>query len=335
MQTNNHLSIKNLNVWYGKHQTLNDINVDIPDNKITAIIGPSGCGKTTLLKSFNRLIELQDDVKIQGQIFVDGENIFNPKFEIINLRKKMGLLLQRPSVLPMSIFDNVAYGPRIHGNKDKKKTNYLVENYLKIVGLWDEVKDRLKSSAGKLSIGQQQRLCLARALAVEPEIILADEPTSALDPVSAQNIEEELFKLKKSYTIVLVTHSIHQAKRLADYVIHLYLGKIVEQGEANTLFKNPQQERTKAYINGTFYRDLKIDKEINLKGKICPLNFVYTKLELDKIEDGKILKVIVDDETAVNELPRGVEFDGHKVLKINQINETDYEIIIQKQEAEE
>jgi phosphate transport system ATP-binding protein len=242
----------------------------------------------------------------------------------------MGLLPQKPNPLPMSIYDNIAYGPRLHGTKDKKKLDQIVEKYLKIAGLWEEVKDRLKSPASKLSIGQQQRLCLARGLAVEPEIILCDEPTSALDPVSSQHIEQQLLELKKDYTIVIVTHNIHQAMRLADYVIHLYLGELVEHGPANEVLENPKEERTRAYINGIFHTDLKTDTELNLKGNVCPYNFVYAKQALHNLGKGKILRVIVDDPTAVTEVPRGMEADGHEVLRARQINKTDWEIVIRK-----
>jgi phosphate transport system ATP-binding protein len=247
-----HISVKNLFVWYGQHQALNNISIDIPDKKITAIIGPSGCGKTTLLKSLNRLIDLQDGVKVNGKVFVDGEDILDPKIEVTHLRKKMGYLSQRPQVLPMSIYDNVAYGPRIHGLKDRNRLDGLVQHHLKEAGLWDEVKTRLHGPASRLSIGQQQRLCLARGLAVEPEIILGDEPTSALDPISAERIEQRFLKLKDRYTIVLVTHILRQAKRLADYVVFLYLGDLIEHGEAHEFFKNPKDAKTQAYLTGHF-----------------------------------------------------------------------------------
>ena len=228
MQFKTHISVQNLNVFYGNVQALRNINVDILDRKITVIIGPSGCGKTTLLKSFNRLIDSVDGVKVSGKVLVDGENIFDPKVEVTHIRKKMGLLSQKPYPLPMSIYDNVAYGPRIHGIKNRKELDGIVEHYLKESNLWSEVKDRLYQPASKLSVGQQQRLCLARGLAVEPEIILGDEPTSALDPKSSQRIEQRFLELKKEYTIVIVTHILRQAKRLADYVIFLYLGELIE-----------------------------------------------------------------------------------------------------------
>lgn len=250
MELKTHISVKDLNVFYGNEQALQNITVDIPDKKITAIIGPSGCGKTTLLKSFNRLIDLTDGIRVSGQILVDGENIFDPKAEITHIRKKMGLLSQRPYPLPMSIYDNVAYGPRIHGVKNKKKLDEIVEHYLKESSLWEEVKDRLSAPASKLSIGQQQRLCLARGLAVEPAIILGDEPTSALDPKSSQRIEQRFLELKRDYTIVIVTHILRQARRLADYVIFLYLGELIEHGPAAEIFENPKEAITKEYIKG-------------------------------------------------------------------------------------
>lgn len=278
MKFNAHINIQNLNVFYGEQQILNNISINIPDKKITAIIGPSGCGKTTFLKSLNRLLEPVNGVRIEGEVLVDGENLYDPKAEITHIRKKMGLLSQRPQVLPMSIYDNIAYGPRIHGIKGKKileqierleercpftqvcpnkgnikqgrEIDVLVECYLRLSSLWDEIKDRLHQPASRLSIGQQQRLCLARGLAVEPEIILGDEPTSALDPQSSQTIEKLLMELKKDYTIIVVTHILRQAKRLADYVIFLYLGELVEHGEAEEIFNNPKNPKTISYIKG-------------------------------------------------------------------------------------
>jgi len=250
MECKTHICVKNFNVYYGKDHALKNISIDIPDKKITVIIGPSGCGKTTLLKSFNRLIDSIEGVKVSGEILVDGENIFDPDAEVTHIRKKMGLLSQKPYPLPMSIYDNVAYGPRIHGIKDKKRLSGIVELHLKQSGLWDEVKGKLQSPASKLSVGQQQRLCLARGLAVEPEIILGDEPTSALDPMSSQRIERRFLELKKDYTIVIVTHILRQARRLADYVIFLYLGEVIESGPAEEIFENPREKMTKEYIMG-------------------------------------------------------------------------------------
>lgn len=246
------ITIQKLNVFYGESQALKDITVDIPKNKITAIIGPSGCGKSTLLKSLNRLVELVDGVKISGTVIVDGLNILDNAVDVIEIRKKMGLIAQTPNPLPMSIFDNVAYGLRIHGMKDGEELDKTVKSCLEASSLWDEVKDRLKEPTSKLSVGQQQRLCLARALAVKPEVILCDEATSALDPISAGRIETQLIALKKDYTVVFVTHVLRQARRLADYVIFLYLGELIEHGSAEALFMNPKNQKTKAYLQGVF-----------------------------------------------------------------------------------
>jgi len=250
MEARTHISVQNLNVFYGRQHALKNITFDIPDKQIIVILGPSGCGKSTLLKSFNRLIDAVEGIKVSGRVLVDGENIFDPQVEVTHIRKKMGLLSQTPSPLPMSIYDNVAYGPRIHGTKNKKELNRIVEHYLKEASLWDEVKDRLHTPASGISVGQQQRLCLARGLAVEPGVILADEPTSALDPKSSRRIEESFLKLKEKYTIIIVTHILRQAKRLADHVAFLYLGELVEHGPAKEIFENPQQEMTKEYIRG-------------------------------------------------------------------------------------
>lgn len=250
MEFKTHISIRNLSVFYRQQQALRDITLDVPDKRITAIIGPSGCGKTTLLKSLNRLLDSIDGVRIEGKILVDGEDIYDPSVEVTHIRKKMGLLSQKPQVLPMSIYDNVAYGPRIHGTRDKKELDQIVEEYLKVAGLWEEVKGRLSEPASRLSQGQQQRLCLARGLAVEPEIVLGDEPTSALDPHSSQNVEKRLIELKKDYTVIVVTHILRQAKRISDYIVFLYLGELVEHGPAEHIFTNPKDPRTKAYFTG-------------------------------------------------------------------------------------
>ncbi len=246
------ISIQNLNLSIGKNKILKDINLNIPKNQVTVILGPSGCGKTTLLKCLNRLIDLEENVNISGNIFLDGEDILHTKSDLPGIRKKMGLLSQRPYPLPMNIYDNIAYGLRINGLHNKHLICESVENHLKQVSLWDEVKDRLKEPASRLSIGQQQRLCLARGLAVEPEIILADEPTSALDPLSSTAIEKKFIELKQDYTLVMVTHILRQARRIADYVVFMYLGEIVEHGTADEFFNHPKQEQTKAYLQGTF-----------------------------------------------------------------------------------
>jgi len=246
------INIENLNLFIGKQHILKNINVKVPERKITVILGPSGCGKTTLLKTLNRLTDLYPDFKVSGNIFINNANVLKLNGEITQLRQKMGLLSQRPYPLPMSIFNNVAYGLRISGRKKKRILEKRVENYLKQASLWEEVKDRLNDPASCLSIGQQQRLCLARGLAVDPEIILADEPTSALDPLSSQAIEKKFMELKDRYTIVVVTHVLRQAKRIADNIIFMYLGEVIEQGSAKEFFENPQQEITKSYLSGTF-----------------------------------------------------------------------------------
>jgi phosphate transport system ATP-binding protein len=245
-----HISVKDLNLYYGANHALKNISINIPDKKVTSFIGPSGCGKTTLLKTFNRLHDSSLDVKVEGQVLVDGEDIYARGAEVTRIRKKMGLLSQRPFPLPLSIFDNVAYGPKIHGTRNKKVLREIVEKQLRDVALWDEVKDRLHTPASRLSIGQQQRLCLARGLAVEPEIILGDEPTSALDPKSTHSIEELFIRLKEKYTIVLVTHILRQARRVSDYIVFVYNGEIIEFGPTEELLLNPKEELTKDYVRG-------------------------------------------------------------------------------------
>lgn len=248
-----HIQVKNLDAYYGKQQALKNINIEIPKNQITVIMGPSGCGKTTLLKTFNRFFELTENTQISGEVLVDGQNIYAKDVDVTEVRKVVGLLAQRPSPLPMSIYDNVAYGMHIHKmKKDRKEYKEAVRHYLEIAGLYEEVKKRMHDPATSLSIGQQQRLCLARGLAVEPEIILGDEPTSALDPISSQNIEARLLELKQQYTTVVVTHTLRQARRLADYVIYMYLGEVIEFGPAKEVFGNPRHERTKQYLEGLF-----------------------------------------------------------------------------------
>ncbi|HRX02557.1 MAG TPA: phosphate ABC transporter ATP-binding protein [Anaerolineae bacterium] len=241
------LSVRNLNVWYGDKHTLNDVSVEIPLRRITCIIGPSGCGKSTLLKALNRLLDLNDQVKVSGQVRLDDVNIYDPGVDVTEVRTRVGLLAQKPFPLPMSIFDNVAYGPRIHG-RHNGKVHALVQEQLQAVGLWDEVADRLKAPATSLSVGQQQRLCLARTLSVEPEIVLCDESTASLDPISARGIEGLLCALKDKYTVVLVTHDIDQARRLADHVIFMWLGEVVESAPAGQFFGQPKEELTQAYL---------------------------------------------------------------------------------------
>jgi len=248
-----HIQIRDLNVYYENHHALKAINLEIPRRQVTVIMGPSGCGKTTLLKSLNRFLELNESTRMSGNILIDGEDIYALGVDVTEVRKKAGLLAQHPFPLPMSIYDNVAYGLRIHGMcPNGCSVDAKVQHYLSEAGLWEEVKDRLHFPATGLSVGQQQRLCLARGLAIEPEILLGDEPTSALDPISAQHIEKRLMDLKNEYTIILVTHILRQAKRLADYVVFMYLGSVIESGLPGEIFDNPQEERTIAYLDGEF-----------------------------------------------------------------------------------
>lgn len=245
-----HISVRNLNVSFGNTHILKNVCLDIPKGQITAILGPSGCGKTTLLRSMNRFLELDDAARIDGEVQLDGQNIYGQGVDVTEIRTRIGLLAQRPFALPMSVYENVAYGLRIHRVNRSQNLKPIVRHYLEMAGLWEEVHKRLHIPATALSIGQQQRLCLARGLALEPEVILADEPTSALDPISAQHIEGKLMELKDKYTVVLVTHTLRQARRLADYVCYMYLGEMVESGPAQEVFNNPQDERTKAYLQG-------------------------------------------------------------------------------------
>lgn len=247
---NSHIQIQDLNVWYGQDHALKNISAEIPSRGITAIIGPSGCGKTTLLRSLNRMLEESDNVKVSGKVLLDNADVYDPSVDVTEIRTRVGLLAPKPFPLPMSIYENVAYGPRLHGRKNGQKLDQVVERNLRAAGLWDEIKDRLKAPASRLSTGQQQRLCLARALAVEPEVLLCDEATSALDPISAQRVESQLISIKEDTTIVIVTHMLRQARRLADNVIFLWLGELVEAGPAQQLFNSPRDPRTQAYLAG-------------------------------------------------------------------------------------
>ena len=249
---NNILSVENLCLWYGSHQALKDINIEIPEKSITALIGPSGCGKSTFLKTLDRMNDLVPDVKITGSVRYKGDNIFDPSVDVSELRRQVGMVFQKPNPFPMSIYDNIAYGPRTHGMKNKAKLDEIVERSLRGAAIWDEVKDRLKKNALGLSGGQQQRLCIARALAVEPEVLLMDEPTSALDPISTSKIEELAMELKEKYTIVIVTHNMQQAVRISDHTAFFLLGELVEYGETEKLFAQPQDKRTEDYITGRF-----------------------------------------------------------------------------------
>jgi phosphate transport system ATP-binding protein len=244
----NLIYVNNLSLWHGKQQTLKNLELNIRDKGITSLLGPSGCGKTTLLKSFNRLTDLYPDIRTEGSILFEGENILDKNIDVYDLRQKMGLLSQRPHPLPGTIADNIRYALKLKGVRDKSEQDDKIEYYLDKVALWGEVKDRLKKPASGLSIGQQQRLCLARGLAIQPRVILADEPTSALDPISSRKIEEQFKELSKDFAIVLVTHTLRQAKRLSDYVAFMYLGEIVEKGRPEVIFEDPKTDTFKEYL---------------------------------------------------------------------------------------
>jgi len=243
---------KNLNLWYGKFQALNNINIEIEEKKITAIIGPSGCGKSTLLRVFNRMNDMIEGIKISGEVLIDNENILEPQIDLINLRKKVGMVFQRPNPFPLSIFKNITFGLEIHGMYNKNQLNEIVENSLKEVLLWNDLKDKLKKSALELSLEQQQRLCIARLLVVKPEVLLMDEPCSALDPIATGRIEDLMFELKKNYTIVIVTHNMQQAARVSDMTGFMLLGELIEFDETYKIFTNPSKKQTQDYISGTF-----------------------------------------------------------------------------------
>ncbi len=246
------LSVKNFNFYYGEFQALKNIDMDVKKNKVTALIGPSGCGKSTFLRSINRMNDLIDISKYEGNIELDGSNIFNKKYDIVDLRKKIGMVFQKPNPFPKTIYENIVYGPKLHGEKSKRKLDEIVEESLKAVALWDEVKDKLHQSALGLSGGQQQRLCIARAIAVKPEILLMDEPTSALDPISTLKVEELIRKLEKDYTIIIVTHNMQQAARISEYTGFFYQGILEEFGATEKIFTNPENKKTEDYITGKF-----------------------------------------------------------------------------------
>lgn len=248
----NIITVKDMCLWYGEHQALKKVNIEIPEKSITAFIGPSGCGKSTFLKTLNRMNDLIPGVKITGDIRYEGTDIFGKDVDVNNLRKEIGMVFQKPNPFPMSIYDNVAYGPRTHGITNKMQLDDIVENALRDAAIWDEVKDRLKKNALGMSGGQQQRLCIARALAVQPKILLMDEPTSALDPISTSRIEELVTELKEKYTIVMVTHNMQQAVRVSDYTAFFLLGELVEFSKTDDIFSQPQDKRTEDYITGRF-----------------------------------------------------------------------------------
>ena len=246
------VKVENLNLYYGENHTLKDVSMDIQENAVTAFIGPSGCGKSTFLKTLNRMNDLVDGVRIDGKVLLDGEDIYEPGVDTTILRKKVGMVFQQPNPFPMSIYDNIAYGPRVHGIRDKKRLDQIVEESLRGAAIFDEVKDRLKKSAMGLSGGQQQRICIARALAVQPEVLLMDEPTSALDPISTAKIEELMEDLKKKYTVIVVTHNMQQATRVSDQTAFFLVGEMVEFGDTKQIFSYPQDKRTEDYITGRF-----------------------------------------------------------------------------------
>ena len=249
---NSVISVQDLCLWYGEHQALKNVSIEIPEKSITALIGPSGCGKSTFLKTLNRMNDLIPGVKITGSVEYKDENIFDPAMDVNELRRQVGMVFQKPNPFPMSIYDNIAYGPRTHGIRSKAKLDDIVERSLRGAAIWDEVKDRLKKNALGLSGGQQQRLCIARALAVEPDVLLMDEPTSALDPISTSKIEDLAMQLKEKYTIVIVTHNMQQAVRISDSTAFFLLGELVEYGDSERLFSNPRDKRTEDYITGRF-----------------------------------------------------------------------------------
>ena len=249
---NSKISVSNLNLYYGQNHALKSVNMEIPENEITAFIGPSGCGKSTFLKTLNRMNDLVEGIRIEGKVVLDGEDIYSPTVDTTLLRKKVGMVFQQPNPFPMSIYDNIAYGPRIHGIKNKAKLDEIVETSLKGAAIWDEIKDRLKKSALGLSGGQQQRLCIARALAVKPEVLLMDEPTSALDPISTLKVEELMAELKKNYTVAIVTHNMQQATRISDNTAFFLVGEMVEMNKTEELFSRPMDKRTEDYITGRF-----------------------------------------------------------------------------------
>ena len=246
------IAVKDLNLYYGEKQALKSITLDIPEKRVTAFIGPSGCGKSTFLRVLNRMNDLIDHVKIEGEVYVDGVNIYDKSLDVVNLRKNVGMVFQKSNLFPKTVYENIVYGPKLNGIRDKKLLDEIVERTLNQAAIWDEAKDRLNENALRLSGGQQQRLCIARALAVEPEIILMDEPASALDPISTAKIEELIHDLKKQYTIVIVTHNMQQAARVSDQTAFFYLGELIEFDRTTTIFTNPSKKQTEDYVTGRF-----------------------------------------------------------------------------------
>jgi len=252
LSENSVISTENLNLWYGEKKALDGITMAVERNRVTALIGPSGCGKSTLIRIFNRMNDLIDTCRVTGKVLIDGEDIYGPSADVVSIRKKIGMVFQKPNPFPKSVYENVAYGPRIHGIRERKELDRIVETSLKHAALWNEVKDRLHEAAAGLSGGQQQRLCIARCLAVEPEIILMDEPCSALDPIATAKIENLIDQLKRDYTVVIVTHNMQQAARVSDFTGFMYLGKLIEFGETTQIFEKPREELTANYVTGRF-----------------------------------------------------------------------------------
>ena len=248
----NAFEIRGLNLWYGSHHALHDVDIDIPARQVTALIGPSGCGKSTFLKTLNRMNDLVEGIRIEGELLFEGQDIYAPSCDVTELRKNVGMVFQKPNPFPMSIYDNVAYGPKVHGVRKREELDAIVEESLRGAALWDEVKDRLKKSALGLSGGQQQRLCIARALAVEPQVLLMDEPASALDPIATRKVEESIVELKEGLTIIIVTHSMQQAARISDRTAFFYMGRLVESDSTDVIFTRPSQKETEDYITGRF-----------------------------------------------------------------------------------
>jgi phosphate transport system ATP-binding protein len=326
------ISVEDLNILYMGKPLLKDISIDIPEKRIVCVIGPSGSGKTLFLRCFNRFIDYNEGVETSGRILLDGVNILDKSIDLIKLRTAVGMIAQKPYPLPMSIYDNVAYGPRLHGMRGKKQMDAIVRESLENAALWEEVKERQSEPASKLSIGQQQRLCLARVLAVKPKVLLCDEATSALDPVSSNKIEQQILKLRNNYTIIMSTHNIHQAKRLADYVIYLYLGNLIEHGPAQDVFKNPKHERTKAYIKGEYFEEYTVNREIDLREYGAPGNYVKAKETIDAMPFDHVLRIIVNTREALRDIPKGLETEGHKIIHRKKINDKDWEIVVRKVE---
>lgn len=326
------VSLRDFSLYFGTTHVLKGLTVDMPPKKLTCIIGPSGCGKTSLLRCLNRFVDFEPDARVTGSAAVWGRGIFSSDVDAADLRKKIGMLSQKPAPLPMSIYENVAYGPKLHGERGRAALEGIVKEKLVLADLWNEVKDRLDAPAGVLSIGQQQRLCLARALSVEPEIILADEPTSALDPIATARIEELLMRLKKNYTIILATHNISQAKRLSDYVVHLYYGELVEAGWAKELFDAPKHPRTHAYIHGQDYEEHAVDVELDLCSRVPSQSYVEARRKLSKMNEGQVLRICALDRGRAGRLADGLKNDGHILLRSRKIEGDRWEILVRKGE---